>query len=226
MSTKNSILSLADAKALVHVEGRDTYATSRELADHLGKRHANVLKKIDGLTEETFSQLQMESAEYLDEQGKQRKEYRLNRDAVAFLIPRFTGAKSEEWHMKYIAAFNLMEAHLRKLYANPPRSDILRDKRKAHNPMMDALIEAREELGKATGGVHYMSENKLCNGVVTGKYSKIDETALSNEDALLLSVVRNINESYLLEGLDYKTRKAKLQDFTMNRRTKRLTTKV
>ena len=69
---------------------------------------------------------------------------------------------------------------------------------------------------------HYMSENKLCNGVVTGKFAKIDETALCNEDVALLEKIRDRNRSYLVSGLEYAVRKAKLTAFAIRERTKRL----
>ena len=69
-------------------------------------------------------------------------------------------------------------------FANPPRAGLIQDKRSAHHPMMDALIDLRQSLGKETTTVHFMSENKLCNGVVTGNFKSADEKALSNADVV------------------------------------------
>jgi len=87
---------------------------------------------------------------------------------------------------------------------------------------MTALIESREELGKETGAVQFMCENKLCNGVVTGNYKTADEKQLSNSDIELLALVRKRNEAYILSGLDYKDRKSKLIAFALKHRTKLL----
>ncbi|CAK0782125.1 hypothetical protein CCP4SC76_810002 [Gammaproteobacteria bacterium] len=89
--------------------------------------------------------------------------------------------------------------------------------------MMDALVEARAELGKETVEHHFWCESKLCNGVVTGKFAKIDEKTLSNEDVALLERVRDRNRAFLLTGLDYPTRKARLIAYATRERTKRLT---
>ena len=93
---------------------------------------------------------------------------------------------------------------------------------KEESPVLAALEEAREEVGKETKDVNFMSESKLCNWAVTGKFEKIDEKALSNEDAALLEKVRRRNESFLVVGMDYKERKARLFAYAMKTRTKLL----
>lgn len=105
-------------------------------------------------------------------------------------------------------------------YANPPRHSLLIDKRSTHEKMMDALIEFREEQGKDTHSVHFISENKLCNFVITGKFETLDETTLNNENLKLLGEVRRRNESYLMAGLDYADRKQRLIQFVIKTRTK------
>ena len=115
----------------------------------------------------------------------------------------------------------LSAAH-NKAFANPPRAGILQDKRSAHHPMMDALIDLRQSLGKETTTVHFMSENKLCNGVVTGNFKSAKEDTLSNEEAMLLAEVRRLNQSMLQMDMGYDERKKKLVAFATKRRTKLL----
>ena len=121
-----------------------------------------------------------------------------------------------------VKAFRKALNEISRLYADPPRRDLLAAKRAAHHPMMDALIEAREEAGKETDSRHFMCENRLCNFVVTGAFAKLDESALSNEAAWLLGQVRERNRALLLAGLDYETRKSRLQGFAVRLRTRRL----
>ena len=102
------------------------------------------------------------------------------------------------------------------------RHDVLIEKRAAHHPMMDALIEMREDLGKKTETRHFWCENKLCNGIVTGEYKSIDEKELSNDDAALLAKVRRRNESMLQVGFEYAERKKLLTAFAIRERTKRI----
>ncbi|MDD5175784.1 MAG: Rha family transcriptional regulator [Sterolibacterium sp.] len=87
--------------------------TSRQIAEHFGKRHFNVLRDIAKLDcSDGFRQLNFESANYIDEQGKPRQEYNITRDGFAFLCMGFTGPEAAAWKERYIAAFNAIEARL------------------------------------------------------------------------------------------------------------------
>lgn len=88
--------------------------TSRQIAEHFGKRHTDVLRAIANLEcSPEFSQRNFASADYLDEQGKPRKEYTITRDGFVFLAMGFTGKDAAQWKEAYIGAFNAMEAELR-----------------------------------------------------------------------------------------------------------------
>jgi phage regulator Rha-like protein len=84
----------------IDTEGQIPMVSSREVAAKFGKRHADVLRAIEEIkshTEhETFSQRNFASAEYIDEQGKTRKEINLTKNvppqrmqSAAFLLSHF-----------------------------------------------------------------------------------------------------------------------------------------
>lgn len=50
--------------------------------------------------------------EYVDSSGKANKEYLMTRDGFSLIVMGFTGDKAFEWKLKYIEAFNKMEAAL------------------------------------------------------------------------------------------------------------------
>lgn len=98
---------------LAVVDGHVT-TTSNQIAEHFGKRHDHVLRAIDRLDcSDEFRRLNFGAADYLDEQGKPRKAYRLTRDGFTFLAMGFTGRDAARWKEAYIAAFNRMESTLR-----------------------------------------------------------------------------------------------------------------
>jgi len=102
---------------LAVTDGRIT-TTSRQIAEHFGKRHTNVLRSIANLDcSEEFARLNFEPAHYNDENGQPRQEYTLTRDGFVFLCMGFTGKEAAAWKEKYIAAFNAMEAQLRLPFA-------------------------------------------------------------------------------------------------------------
>ncbi len=155
---------------------------------------------------------------YQDDHGREQPIAWLSEREALIAMPFFGGRKAHDGQRKLVDAY----LWYRDNFANPPRKDILAAKRAAHHPMMDALIEFREEAGKDTDARHFMCENKLVNWVVTGVFAKIDEAALSNDQVELLRQVRERNAAFLLAGLDYDTRKAKLAQFAMRARTKLL----
>lgn len=101
-------------------------ADSLVVADQFGKRHADVLRTIDGLITEVATQNCVTNAEPEDyfilaeyqNRGKTYKKYLLTRDGFSLLVMGFTGPAALHWKLLYIEAFNKMEQALR---SNVPR---------------------------------------------------------------------------------------------------------
>lgn len=87
---------------------RDRIVTdSQTLARTFSKRHANVLRAFDKLQcSEEFGRLNFESAEYLDAQGKIRRNVTMTKDGFVMLAMGFTGLKAAAFKEDYIRAFN------------------------------------------------------------------------------------------------------------------------
>ena len=89
--------------------------TSLEVAKFFGKRHDNVVRDIKEIidnTPESFSALNFEGANYIDEQAKNRPMYIIYRDGFMLLVMGYTGKKALVIKLAYIEAFNRMEAEL------------------------------------------------------------------------------------------------------------------
>lgn len=113
-NSRHSIVKLA--VELVQIRDDTMWTTSILIADRFGKRHANVLRAIEELAcTAQFRQLNFESADYVDEQGKPRKSYYVSRDGFSFLAMGFTGKEAAIWKEQFIAAFGKMERELRRI---------------------------------------------------------------------------------------------------------------
>lgn len=92
-------------------------ASSRDIAEHFGKEHKNVLRDIETLQEGmlNFEQTPMFfKTTYIHPQnGQEYPMYLMNRDGFTILAMGFTGKAALEWKLKYIEAFNAMESELR-----------------------------------------------------------------------------------------------------------------
>jgi Rha family phage regulatory protein len=102
------------------------WVSSVDLADHFGKEHKNVLRKIQSLgCSKKFTQLNFAPSEYKDSTGRTLPSYDITRDGFTILIMGFTGRAAMAWKEKYIAAFNAMERALKsgQAYLPPPEDE-------------------------------------------------------------------------------------------------------
>lgn len=87
--------------------------SSRYVAENFKKQHQHVTQAIEKLISENSLVKSMFIRSYYDtERGKTYKEYLMNRDGFSLLVMGFTGKEALEWKLKYINAFNQMEAFI------------------------------------------------------------------------------------------------------------------
>jgi Rha family phage regulatory protein len=63
----------------------DRITSSRDVAEFFGKRHADVLRSIDGLIEESLTQRSFALSSFLDESGKECRCFDMDRDGFTLL---------------------------------------------------------------------------------------------------------------------------------------------
>lgn len=208
---------------IVEIRGQSATTTSIAVAAGCDMQHKTVIRLVRRYQSdlEEFGLLNFQSS--LNSQGSPTEYAILSEDQATYLITLFRNSDIVRSFKKaLVKAFRKALDRINRDYANPPREGILTAKRQSNRPMLDALIEAREELGKPTGAVQFMSEAKLCNWALTGRFEAIDEATLSNEDAALLESIRDRNRAFILAGLGYDDRKARLFEFATRHRTRLL----
>ena len=126
--------------------------SSRDVAEHFGKEHNNVLRHIEDvlrcIPQNVNITTMYKKASYVHEQNGQTYSYYLmTRDGFDLLVMGFTGAKTLEWKLKYIKAFNAMEKELNNI-----RFDVIR-KETARNSCVETrkANEIRDTLRKTYG---------------------------------------------------------------------------
>lgn len=98
------------------MHNKQAVTTSLRVADVFGKDHKHVLETISNLAAEKSAAKFFAEATY-DNRGKQYPMYYMNRDGFTLLAMGFTGKKALQFKIKYIQAFNSMEATLKRLPA-------------------------------------------------------------------------------------------------------------
>lgn len=113
---------MIESNQLVSIQNNQVVVTSTQIAEHFGKRHDSVIRHIEdvlgGVLEKENTQRMFYKTTYIHEQNKQEYPmYVMNRDGFSLLIMGFTGQKALQWKLKYIEAFNKMEALLKEQQA-------------------------------------------------------------------------------------------------------------
>lgn len=107
-------------KQLVVIQNNQIVVSSKDIADHFGKQHKDVLENIRDILAAENSATKFYQETTYQNRGKDYKEYLMNRDGFSLLAMGFTGKKALQWKLKYIEAFNEMEETLKQGYLEDP----------------------------------------------------------------------------------------------------------
>jgi Rha family phage regulatory protein len=101
------------------------FALSQDVAAFFGKPHRSVLRAIDDLIaqEASLTPAQFCAGVYTlpNTRTQEHRMFRMTRDGFTLLAMGFNGAKALQWKLRYIEAFNRLEAEIR---AQPPAPTI------------------------------------------------------------------------------------------------------
>lgn len=167
----------------------NVYVSSRIIAERFNKEHSSVLKTIEGvnrkdetgqfkhinglvddLRESSVNALDyFIKGKYRDERNREQPEYLITRDGFVLLGMGFTGIDALRWKLKYIAAFNAMEAALRERQSTDWLQTRIKGKliRRDETDAIQQLIPYAEEQGsKNMRTTAYVTYTKLVNSLV------------------------------------------------------------
>lgn len=99
----------------IQIINNQPVTSSLDVAEFFGKRHDNVIQAIERLDiPKDFNALNFKAVEYTDAKGEKRPAYNMTRDGFVILVMGFTGKEAMQWKIRYIQAFNAMEASLKQ----------------------------------------------------------------------------------------------------------------
>ena len=107
-----------DKPVNIQFDGATPTVSSREIALHFQKKHSHVLaeiKRIQQLAPKEFNEPNFWLVTYKDAKGEERPCFQITRDGFSLLAMGFTGKAAILWKLRYIEAFNALEAHALEL---------------------------------------------------------------------------------------------------------------
>ena len=103
---------------LVIMRDRQAVTTSLQVAKVFNKKHKHVIEAINNKIQSAENSADYQKmfvvGTYKDSQGRTYPMYYMNRDGFTFIAFGFTGAKVDQFKLKYIDAFNQMEKQLQQ----------------------------------------------------------------------------------------------------------------
>lgn len=103
------------ANQLVVLDGTQPVTDSKTVAEYFGKKHKDVLKSIRDILAAENSATKFFRESSFDNRGKAYPLFLMNRDGFSLLAMGFTGKKALKFKLRFIDAFNKMEAKLKQL---------------------------------------------------------------------------------------------------------------
>jgi len=141
--------------------------TSQLVAEKFGKLHKVVLEKIDNLIEdlpEDFSRQNYLPSEFVNARGRTYRHYVMTRDGFSLVAMSLSGKKVLAWKIKFLKAFNAMEAALlKKQDAVEWKQARLQSKqiRKSVTDTIAKFINYASEQGSKSSAMYYPNITKM-----------------------------------------------------------------
>lgn len=184
--------------------------SSRYVAENFKKQHQHVTQAIEKLISENSLVKSMFIRSYYDtERGKSYKEYLMNRDGFSLLVMGFTGKEALEWKLKYINAFNQMEAFITERKSSEWLMTRKQGKliRRAETDTLANLVEYAERQGSRNMRKNvYTIYSKLVNSLVGIEKGQRDSVPFKTISviAFLEDMILHTVDEEMQKGAHYK----------------------
>lgn len=200
---------------MVFEKGNTIVVSSRTIADRFCKRHNNVLAAIREIIRGLLKNKQTPSAYFMEsiyqdnQNGEMYPEFLMNRDGFSLLVMGFTGDEALLWKVRYIQAFNAMEAALRERQSTEWLITRKQGKlvRRNETDVIAQLIEYAEAQGsKNMRKKAYLTYTKLVNGLVGIEAGQRDSVPFKTLSTIIFleDMIQNAVAEEMMNGTYYK----------------------
>lgn len=157
---------------LVEVKNNQVVVSSKQVAEKFDKEHKHVLDAIRQLLVAEKSATKFFEESSYKYRGRDFPIFYMNRDGFALLAMGFTGEKAIKWKVKYINAFNEMEAELLKpklkstneadLHIDPNNEEF----KAILNDVLEKILTLKNLIGAWRCTYRKVNENKIYKKIV------------------------------------------------------------
>lgn len=197
---------------LVYLKKEQALTDSLTVAEMFEKEHAKVMRSIDKLVETLAKNGERKSEELFflskrkADDGQFHRFYLMNRDGFSLLVMGFTGKKALEWKLKYIDAFNKMEAVIMERKTNIWLETRQQGKliRRTETDVIQKLVEYAKAQGSQHADMLYVTYTKLANKMAGIAKRDSATTAQLNDLSTMERLIANVVLDGIENGVHYK----------------------
>jgi len=195
---------------IVSVQHRKAITTSLKIAAAFGKNHKSVLRAIDNVKSEcddNFTRRNFALSDYQDSTGRTLPMITMTRAGFTLIAMGFTGKAATSWKIKYIDAFDKMEAALiQKHNLEYQQSNIeCKAGRRKETDSIQAFIQYAINQGSSHAQKYYVNLSRMTRKAIGGDQSRdmLDTMHLSFLTTAEY-MIQQILEDGMNAGLHYK----------------------
>ncbi|MHB8120585.1 MAG: Rha family transcriptional regulator [Desulfuromonadaceae bacterium] len=195
---------------IVSLQHRKVITTSLKVAEAFGKSHKSVLRAIDNINsecEECFNRRNFTLIDYQDSKGRTQPMMTMTRTGFTLIAMGFTGKAATAWKIKYIDAFDKMEAALiqkHNLEWQQSRTES-KDVRRNVTDTIQAFIQYAINQGSSHAQKYYVNLSRMTRKAI-GEEQARDMLDLKHLSFLATAeyMIQQIIEEGMTAGLHYK----------------------
>ncbi|MBI9077450.1 MAG: Rha family transcriptional regulator [Desulfatibacillum sp.] len=209
MKNDLSLKKLTPASTAPLVSRKQT-TTSLILAEKFGKEHKDVLRAIQRINETSaikdFTQRNFALSHYVDRTGRKQPMYEIARGGFMLTVMGFTGEKALAAKVKFIEAYDAMEALIKNL-ADLLWLECRNETKQARGALTDTIKEFVAysiSQGSRNPQRYFISITRMVTKTLFGDHPKIDgdfRDTLSKIDLNNLAIGEHATAQALLEGI-------------------------
>lgn len=197
---------------MIYEHKEHAVVSSRVIAERFGKEHRNVVaaieNKIPSLTAEKLAVKNYFIRTNYEHRGNNYKEYLLTRDGFSFIVMGFTGREADAWKLKYIQAFNRMEAFIKERQSSEWLMTRKQGKlmRRNQTDTLANLIDYAKAQGSRSADKMYLVYSKLVNSLVGAQPGQRDTVPFKTLSTIMFledMILHTVDEE-MQKGTHYK----------------------